>query len=72
MKNNLSEVANPDMKLSELALGYIPIAKLAEYSIDNETPISVPYDWSNKEAKNWNVTVWSKFNKITNVQIINE
>ena len=72
MKNNLSEVANPNMKLSELALGYIPVAKLAEYSIDNETPISVPYDWSNKEAKNWNVTVWSKFNKITNVQIINE
>ena len=70
--NNFSENNDPDMKLSELALGYIPVARISGYTIDGGDLISIPFDWANKEAKIWNETVWSKFNKITNIQIINE
>ena len=72
LKNNLSEFHPADMKLSELAFGYIPVAKIAEYKIDDGETIAVPYSWTNKDAKTWNVNVWSKFNKIINVQIVDE
>ncbi len=72
MKNNLSEVHDPDMKLSELALGYIPLARISDYKIDDGESITIPFTYSHKDAKEWNVNVWSKFNKIVNIQVINE
>jgi hypothetical protein len=72
MKNNLSEVHDPDMKLSELALGYIPVARISDYRIGDEKSTVVPLTYSNKDAKEWNMNVWSKFNKIVNIQILHE
>lgn len=71
IKNNISEIANPDMKLSELALGYIPVARIDSYSIDNKnTWVNIPFEFSTAKVINWNSEVWSKFNKITNVEIV--
>jgi hypothetical protein len=70
MKNNLSEVHDPDMKLSELALGYIPMARISDYKIGDGESITIPVTYSHKDAKEWNVNVWSKFNKIINIQIL--
>jgi len=72
MNNNLSEIHNPDMKLSELALGYIPMARISDYKIGDSESITVPATYSHKDAKEWNASVWSKFNKIVNIQISNE
>jgi len=70
IKNKLSEIQNPNMKLSELALGYIPVARISEYKIGDGESITVPATYSHKDAKEWNVNVWSKFNKIVNIQIL--
>jgi len=72
MKNKLSEIQNPNMKLSEFALGYIPVARISAYTIGDGESISIHATYSHKDAKEWNVNVWSKFNKIINVEIINE
>jgi hypothetical protein len=72
MRNNISELHDPDMRLSELALGYIPVAKMTSYKINDSEPKTIPNIYSHKDAKDWNVNVWSKFNKIVNIQIINE
>ena len=72
VKNNLSDIHNPDMRLSELALGYIPIARITSYQINDEESKLIPFTYPNKDAKEWNSKVWSKFNKIVNVQITNE
>jgi hypothetical protein len=72
VNNNLSAIHNPDMRLSELALGYIPMARISSYHIDDGESRSIPFTYSNKDAKEWNVNVWSKFNKIANIQITNE
>jgi hypothetical protein len=72
MRNNISELHEPDMRLSELALGYIPVAKIASYKINDGEATAIPNIYSHKDAKDWNVNVWSKFNKIINVEITNE
>lgn len=72
MNNKISDIHNPDMKLSELALGYIPVARISGYKIGDGESITIPFTYSHKDFKEWNVNVWSKFNKITNVEIINE
>lgn len=71
VKNDISKIANPDMRLSELALGYIPVAKIISYTINNGAPVAVADKVSANDATEWNLNVWSKFNKIVDVKIIN-
>ena len=70
--NNISNIQPADMKLSELALGYIPIARISDYKIGEGDSVFVPFELSNKDAKQWNANVWSKFNKIDKVKVIDE
>jgi hypothetical protein len=72
LKNNISEIADPNLKLSEWALGYIPVAKIKSYSINGANWTYVLSSATTKDEVDWNVNVWSKFNKITNVEIIDE
>lgn len=66
-KNNISAITSPDMKLSELALGYIPIAKIYSYKINNGETQIIP---NNIDIIDWNKNVWSKFDCITKLEII--
>jgi hypothetical protein len=72
LANNISEITDPNLKLADLALGYIPVAKINSYSLDRNEWISIPNGTGIKDEINWNVNVWSKFNKITNVEIITD
>jgi hypothetical protein len=67
-KNNFSKFVNPDLRLRDLALGYIPVARLYSYAINDQQPIKIT---DNIDRAQWNQTVWSKFNSIKAVEIIN-
>jgi hypothetical protein len=67
LQNNFSEIIDPQMRLEDFALGFIPVAQLIKYSIDNKS-----FDARNiKDMDDWNLNVWSKFNTITSVKISN-
>lgn len=68
LKNNFSDIIDPnEMKIKDLALGFIPIGKLIGYQIDNENYNSVN---SQTDKHQWNKFVWSRFDKIIKVEII--
>lgn len=68
VKNNFSDVIDPDsMRLKDFALGYIPVAKLWYYTINNENRT---YINKNCNHQDWNTNVWSKFNSIKGVKIV--
>jgi hypothetical protein len=71
-ENKFSKIRNPDMKLSEFALGYIPLGRIFNYRFNNEEWQSIPLEYTHVEAKEWNSSVWSKFNTIVNLEIINQ
>ena len=68
MANNFSEIIDPRMRLEDLALGFIPVANLQSYSTDQitYTPAS-----SITNTNKWNLEVWSKFNSIIDVKVMN-
>jgi hypothetical protein len=67
-KNNFSEIIDTEnLKLKDLALGYIPVGKLYQYTINDGTPM--PIDNSTNKA-HWNQTVWSKFDRIKQVEVV--
>jgi hypothetical protein len=65
-KNQLSGIHDPDMRLKDFAFGYIPVAQLSSYRLDDENEILITSDINERE---WNLNVWSKFNQIINVEI---
>jgi hypothetical protein len=69
--NNISQYHNPRMRLEDFALGFIPIAKLASYQIDNNT-INISMDMSRAEKLDWNKDVWSRFNSVINVRVVSK
>ena len=69
-KNNFSEKINPRMRLEDLALGFIPVARLHSYKIKEGEIIHLP-ELSEKEKIEWNINVWSAFNSIKKAEIIN-
>lgn len=71
IENNMSAIKNPNMTLKELALGFIPLGKLVGYRINNDVAQEIPDAALYPDIINWNTNVWSKFNKITNVEIFN-
>jgi len=68
-ENKFSTICDPDMKLSEFAYGYIPLARILRYRIDDNNWQPV-LEHTHADAKEWNILVWSKFNKIVNIEII--
>jgi hypothetical protein len=66
-KNNFSEIMNPELRLRDLALGFIPIGKIYGYKI-NDGPLV--YISKQTDKVNWNLNVWSKFNKIVEFKIV--
>jgi hypothetical protein len=64
--NNISELVNPDMKLREFALGFIPIAQIAAYQIDGEPEVRIS---KSTNKTDWNLNVWSQFDSIENVVV---
>lgn len=66
LKNKFSEIVDPRMRLEDLALGFIPIAKLYQFTIDSVT--TVVTNTLNKHE--WNKTIWSSTNSIEYVEII--
>jgi hypothetical protein len=69
MDNNISEYCDPRMRLEDLALGFIPVARLHSYTIDDViTKISLSMTREEKLA--WNQNVWSKYDSVISVRII--
>jgi len=67
--NNLNKIKNPDMKLSDFAFGYVPLAKLVGYKI-NEDGTVIDLDRESIDTmRKWNKDVWSKFDTIAKIQI---
>ena len=69
-ENNISNHHDPSMKLEDWAMGYIPVARLSEYYINEGEAINIPLGWSRKEKLEWNNQVWSQFSAIISVEII--
>jgi hypothetical protein len=67
MDNNFSEIMDPRMRLEDLALGFIPVGALNSYSFD-----STVYTFATAitDTKDWNLNVWSKFNHISDIRIV--
>ena len=66
IENKFSEIVDPRMRLEDLALGFIPVAKLYQFTINSVTTIVT--DKLNKHE--WNKTIWSSTNSIEHVEII--
>jgi len=66
LENNFSEHVDPRMRLEDLALGYIPVAKLYQFTINSVT--TIVNDKLNKH--DWNKSVWSSTDTIEKVEII--
>jgi hypothetical protein len=71
MDNNISQYCDPRMRLEDFALGFIPIAKLTSYQVDNNT-INISMDMSRAEKLDWNKDVWSRFNSVINVRVVSK
>jgi len=69
-ENNISELHDPKMKLEKFALGFIPIAKMSRYRIDSITHL-IPLALSREEQDEWNREIWSKFDSIKSIKIVN-
>jgi len=67
--NDFSEFIDPDLKLKDLALGFIPIAQLESYAINNQSIVNLS---KSQDIASWNLNVWSKFNSIKSVKVINK
>jgi hypothetical protein len=66
--NNFSEIIDPRMRLEDLALGFIPVGALKSYSFDNTV---YTFATAITDTKDWNLNVWSKFNHISDIRIVN-
>lgn len=66
-KNNFNQYINPELKLRELALGFIPIGRLYSF-LPHKGEYTKITESINKEE--WNVKVWSKYNRIVEFRII--
>jgi hypothetical protein len=62
---NVSDITSAEMKLRDYAFGFIPLARIKEYKINDGDFIRVPMRTTNEYIKNWNKNVWSKFDIIT-------
>ena len=69
-ENNISEKSDPRMKLEEFAFGFIPVARIARYRVDSVTH-KVSLTMSREEKIQWNREVWSKFDSIKRIRIVN-
>lgn len=69
-ENNISALHNPDMKLSEFAMGFIPVGRLIKYQVDDQQLKYVSVLWSPTDKITWNVEVWSLFSTIKSVKIV--
>jgi hypothetical protein len=65
--NNFSEFIDPELRLRDLALGFIPVAHLQGYAL-NKDPIINSNTITDQES--WNLNVWSKFNSIKSAKVI--
>ncbi len=65
IKNNFTNVINPELSLRELALGFIPVAKLYGYKKNNE--LSIVTEETNRV--DFNEKIWSNYNKVISVSI---
>jgi len=68
MDNKFSEIIDPRMKLEDLAFGFIPVGNLLSYSFDNTV---YTFATAITDTKDWNLNVWSKFNHITDIRVVN-
>ena len=66
-ENNISQFIDADMKLKDLALGFIPIASLVAYKTNDKNYI---YINDSIDKKEWNENVWSKYSVVDSVEII--
>jgi hypothetical protein len=71
MDNNISQWCDPRMRLEDFALGFIPIAKLTNYQID-DTTVNISVDMTRAERLDWNKDVWSRFDSVNNIKIISK
>ena len=71
MDNDISKYCDPRMKLEDFALGFIPVARLASYQI-NDTTIKISSDLSRSDKLSWNQDVWSRFDSVIKVRIVSK
>jgi len=69
LKNNFSETINPKMYLDELALGFIPVAKLTGYKVNDDEFKEILEHIDYDDREDWNLNIWSKFDSIIDVRI---
>jgi hypothetical protein len=70
-KNNISQYYDPDFKLSEFTLGFIPLGKIYAFQKDNEKLILCEENINTYEQKlQWNKEYWSKYSTILSATII--
>jgi hypothetical protein len=67
--NNISEYCDPRMRLEDFALGFIPVARLHSYTIDNVTT-KISLSITREEKLAWNQNVWSKYDTVISVRVI--
>lgn len=67
MKNNLSKLIDPHMKINEFAFGLITLGKINSYRVDEHDII---YAGDILDKIKWNKEIWSKYNKIVSVKIV--
>ena len=66
-KNNFSEFVDPELRLRDLALGFIPVGQLQSYALNKDPIISAS---TITDQESWNLDVWSKFNSIKSARVI--
>ena len=69
-KHNLHKTYTKPLNLNEVALGFIPLARLREWEIDDEV-FRARNIRTRSEKMQWNRDVWSKYDTITNIEITN-
>jgi hypothetical protein len=65
--NGFSKFIDPDLRLRDLALGYIPVARLYSYSVNDQESIRIT---DKTDRAEWNQKVWSRFNSIVAVGVV--
>jgi hypothetical protein len=70
-KHNLHKNYTSPPALNEVALGFIPLARLREWQINGDEVFKARNIRTRAEKLQWNIDVWSKYDTITNIEITN-
>lgn len=65
--NDFSKFVDPELRLRDLAFGFIPVGQLQGYALNKDMIIDSK---TITDQESWNLNVWSKFNSIKSAKVI--